>query len=97
VVVVGLVEYPLSIGPACWFRSRDLVPEWADGTVHSFYTPFVPTDAFGTICVGLPAGPGGSAITSNVVPTGCRSAAQSAANAVRFRARPCDVVRRRGG
>ena len=29
VVVVVLVAYPLSFGPACWLASRDLLPAWA--------------------------------------------------------------------
>src|SRR5262245_38357484 len=35
VVVVGLVAYPLSFGPACWLTDRDILPYDAVFTFHS--------------------------------------------------------------
>jgi hypothetical protein len=41
VMVVVLVAYPLSIGPAIWLRDRSWAPEWASSTYFTFYAPII--------------------------------------------------------
>ena len=40
-VVVLVVAYPLSIGPACWLADRDMLPELADKPIEIFYSPLM--------------------------------------------------------
>jgi hypothetical protein len=40
-LVVVLVVYPLSFGPACWLDSRTLLPAWSVRFLRSFYSPML--------------------------------------------------------
>lgn len=41
VLVVGLVGYPLSIGPGIWLARHHAVPSWLDDQLDGFYQPLL--------------------------------------------------------
>ena len=41
VVVVVVLAYPLSLGPADWLLVNHHVPSWAKPAVHAFYAPLM--------------------------------------------------------
>jgi hypothetical protein len=52
VVVVGLVAYPLSVGPVEWMRSHGWLNHGAEDALHWFYSPLAWLEVDGPEWIG---------------------------------------------